>query len=181
MAKKSMSAISGRAIYLATVVAIVGVAGGAAMAAVLNATTVNEAANFYQGGNTGANGYSSPTLQVSTTPTGTSVCSSSPVSSSTSGGTLNVVVSSTSGGTTCTAGDFAEEFAVSFSSTISSQSNVFTVTTQVGAGTVQSNSVTVTLGTGTAGSFTKTVDVYVDYGSVNPPSSGVTSLDLVIQ
>ena len=154
---------------------------GLVAAAVLSSTTVNESANFYQGGNSGANGYSSPTLAVTTVPAAISTCSSGTVTDSTSAGTANVILSSTSGGTTCTTGNFAEEFTLSFSATIATQSNTVTITTQVGAGAVDTNSVTLTLGTGTSGAFTATVHVYVDYGAVNPPAGGITTLDLVVQ
>ncbi|HEV2316933.1 MAG TPA: hypothetical protein VGV89_05095 [Thermoplasmata archaeon] len=172
---------SRKTLYVATVIAMVGSTLGLVGAAVLSSTAVNESANFYQGGNNGANGYSSPALKVATTPAAISTCSTSPVTDSTSAGTATVVVSSTSGSTTCTTGDFAEEFTLSFSATITTQSNVLTATTQIGAGTVQTNSVTLTLGTGTSGTFTATVDVYVDYGAVNPPAGGITTLDLVVQ
>ena len=138
-------------------------------ASVLVPTTVTQSASFFQGGNGGANGYSTPSLVVASTPAATSA------------GTVTVILSSTSGGTVCTTGDFAEEFVVAFSATITTQTNSFTITTQVGAGTVQTNTESVDLGTGTSGAFTQTVDVFVDYGAINPPASGVTVLDLVIQ
>ena len=170
-----------RLIYLATLVALVGVTGGMALAAVLSTTTVNQGANFYQGGNNGANGYGAATLQVSSTPVAVSVCTTGTKTGATSGGTVTLVLSSTTGGTSCTTGDFAEEFAVAFSATIATQSNTFTVTTQVGAGSVETNSEQVTLGTGSSTAFTQTVNVFVDYGTVQPPTGGVTVLDLVIQ
>ncbi len=92
-----------------------------------------------------------------------------------------MILSSTTGATSCTAGNFAEEFVVAFSATITTQTNSITITTQVGAGAVQTNTESVTLGTGSSGAFTQTVDVFVDYGAINPPASGVTVLDLVIQ
>ncbi|HKV90766.1 MAG TPA: hypothetical protein VJQ43_06195 [Thermoplasmata archaeon] len=173
--------LSRRALYLAVAVAMVASTAGFVGAAVLSSTAVNEGANFYQGGNNGANGYTSPTLKVTTTPVGTSVCSGATVTDSTTAGTANVIFSSTTGSTTCTAGNFAQEFTLSFSATISTQSNVVTITTQVGAGSVETNSATLTLGTGSSGAFTATVNVYVDYGAVNPPAGGVTVLDLVVQ
>ena len=154
---------------------------GLVAAAVLSSTTVNENANFYQGGNSGANGYASPTLQVTTVPAAVSTCSTGTITDSTSAGTANIELSSTSGGTTCTTGDFAEEYTLSFSATIATQSNTVTITTQVGASAVQTNSVALTLGTGSSSAFTATVHIYVDYGAVNPPAGGITTLDLVVQ
>ncbi|MCI4328835.1 MAG: hypothetical protein L3K01_01710 [Thermoplasmata archaeon] len=170
-----------RTIYLVTTLVALGLAGGFALAAVLTTTTVNQSANAYQGGNSGANGYTTATLSVSTVPAAISVCTSGTKTGATSAGTVTLVLSSTSGGTVCTTGDFAEEYAFSFSATITTQTNTITITTQVGAGTVATNSEAVTLGTGSSGAFTQTVDVFVDYGSVSPPGGGVTVLDAVIQ
>jgi hypothetical protein len=172
---------SRKTLYVVTVIAMVGSTLGLVGAAVLSSTAVNESANFYQGGNNGANGYSGPTLKVTTSPAGTATCSSGTVTDSTSAGTATIVLASTTGGSSCTAGNFAEEFTLSFSATITTQSNTLTITTQVGAGTVATNSVTLTLGTGSSGAFTATVDVFVDYGAVNPPAGGITVLDLVVQ
>jgi hypothetical protein len=171
-----------RLVYVATIVSLLGVTGGMAIAAgILSATNVNQGASFYEGGNSGANGYGTATLQVATTPAAVTTCSTSAVTGGTSAGTVNLFLSSTSGSTTCTTGNFAEEFSVSFSATIATQTNTFTITTQVGAGAVQTNSQQVVLGTGTSGAFTQTVDVFVDYGTVQPPAAGITVLDLVIQ
>lgn len=177
-----MKQISRRTIYLGTILTLVGVTAGMAIASsVLSATTVSQGANFYQGGNNGATGYSTATLAVSTTPAATSVCTSGTLNGATSAGTVNVILSSTTGGTTCTAGNFAEEFSLSFSATISHQTNTVSITSQVGAGAVQTNSEAVQLETGTSGAFTQTVNVYIDYGAVNPPAGGITVLDLVVQ
>ncbi|MCI4357122.1 MAG: hypothetical protein L3K18_08310 [Thermoplasmata archaeon] len=170
-----------RTIYLATTVLALALAGGFALAAVLTSTTTNQSANYYQGGNTGANGYSSATLSVSTVPAAIAACTSGTKTGASSAGTVTLVLSSTTGGTVCTTGDFAEEFVFSFSATITTQTNAITVTTQVGAGSVETNSESVTLGTGSSSAFTQSVDVFVDYGAVNPPAGGVTVLDTVVQ
>lgn len=170
-----------RLIYAATAIAVLGMAGGFVMASVLTSTSVTQTANFYQGGSAGVPGYNTPTLTVSTVPSAISTCTSTTVTGSVSGGTSQAVVSSTTGGTTCTTGDFAEEFSFSYSATIATQTNSITITTQVGAGSVETNTVTVTLGTGSSGAFTQTVNVFVDYGAVNPPAGGITVLDAVVQ
>lgn len=170
-----------RMVYLGTIVAIIAMCAGYVVASVLAPTLVTQSASFYQGGNGGANGYSAATLAVTTTPAATSACTTGTITGSSSGGTVTLILSSTTGGTTCTTGDFAEEFSVSFSASITSQTNTFTITTEVSGGTVQTNSEPVTLQSVSSGLFTQTVDVYVDYGAVNPPDGGITVLDLVIQ
>ncbi len=173
--------ISRKALYLGMVVAMIASTLGFVSATVLTATPALQSANFYQGGDNGVTGYSTPTLQVTTTPSGISACSTGTVTDSTSGGTAVAYLSSSSGSSACKAGNFAEEFTLGFSATIASQTNTLTVTSEVGSGTVATNSVTVTLGTATSGPFTATVEVYVDYGAVNPPTGGITILDLVVQ
>jgi hypothetical protein len=171
-----------RLVYVGTLVALIGVTAGMAIASgILSQTNTYQSANFYEGGNLGANGYGTAGLNVSTVSVGVSTCSNAPVSGATSGGTANVYLSSTTGGTVCTAGDFAEVFNIAFSATISTQTNTVTITTQIGGGTVQTNSQQVVLGTGSSGAFTQTVNVYVDYGTVQPPATGITILDLVVQ
>ena len=169
-------------VYVATIVSLIGVTGGMAIAAgILSSTNVNQGASFYQGGNNGANGYGAASLQVTTVPAAVSTCSTGAVSGSTSGGSVDLLLSATTGSSTCTTGDFAEQFIVSFSATVATQTNTFTITTQVGSGTVQTNSQQVVLGTGVSGAFTQTVNIYIDYGAIQPPSAGITVLDLVIQ
>ena len=169
-----------RLIYAATAIALLAMAGGMVLGTVLTTTTVNQNASFYQGGNNGANGFSTPTLTVSTVPSAVTTCSSG-TTGTTNGGTVDLVLSATTGGTTCTGGDFAEEFSFAFSATITTQINSITITTQVGASPVQTNSASVSLGTGTSGAYTQTVDVFVDYGAIVPPSAGITVLNAVVQ
>ena len=171
-----------RLVYVATIVSLIGVTGGMAIAAgILSSTNVNQGASFYQGGNNGANGYGAATLQVTTMPLAVASCSTGAVTGATSGASVDVYLSATTGSSTCTGGDFAEEFVLQFSATISTQTNAVTITTQVGAGSVQTNSQQVVLGTGSSGAFTQTVNVYVDYGTIQPPAAGITILDLVVQ
>jgi hypothetical protein len=170
-----------RAIYTTTAIIAIALASGFTLAAVFSTTTVNQHANYYQGANVGANGYTSAALEVSTTPATTTVCTSGVIDGVTSAGTTVVILSSTTGGTACTAGNFAEEYVLTFSATITTQTNTLTITSQVTAGTVQTNSEQVTLGTGSSGAFTQNVDVYIDYGTVSPPAAGISVLDLVVQ
>jgi len=169
-----------RLIYAATAIAVLSMAGGMVLAAVLSSTPVNQNASFYQGGNNGANGYSTPTLTVTSTPALTTVCTSGTIVAGTNGGTSTMILSATTGSTVCTAGNFAEEFSFAFSATLAStQTNTITITTQIGAGVVQTNSEQITLGPGSP--FTQTINVYVDYGAINPPAGGITVLDAVVQ
>ncbi len=170
-----------RLIYAATAMAVLGMAGGFVMASVLTSTAVNQSASFYQGGNNGVVGYTTPTLAVATVPASIATCTSGTVTGSTSGATQTIVLSNQTGSSACATGDFAEEFVFSYSATITTQSNKLTITTQVAAGAVGTNTVTVTLGTGVSGAFTQTIDLYVDYGAVNPPAGGITVLDAVVQ
>jgi hypothetical protein len=169
-----------RLIYAATAIAVLSMAGGMVLAAVLTSTPVTQTANFYQGGSGAVPGYSTPTLTVSTTPVSTTTCTSGTIVGASNGGTSTLILSATTGNTVCTAGNFAEEFSFAFSETLSStQTNTITVTTQVNSNSVQTNSEMITLGTGSP--FTQTVDVFVDYGAINPPAGGITVLDVVVQ
>ena len=172
--------MSGRLIYAATIVAILGVTGGVTMGAFLSSTTVTQNANYYAGASASVPGYSAPTLSISSSPSST--CTSAAAGPSNSG-TTNVVLNAWNGASNCTLGDFAEEFTFSFSATISTQANTVTITTQVGSDPVQSNSATITLGPGGApASFTQTVHVFVDYpGSTQLPTGGITTLSLALQ
>ncbi|MCI4372446.1 MAG: hypothetical protein L3K02_02205 [Thermoplasmata archaeon] len=170
-----------RVIYTTTAIVAIALASGFALAAVLTSTAVNQSANYYQGGNTGANGFSGPTLSITSTPAAVAACTSGVKSGAVTAGTVTLILSSTTGSAVCTTGDFAEEFTLAFSATIVTQTNTITITTQVGAGTVQTNSEGISLGTGSSTAFTQTVEVYIDYGSVSPPAGGVTVLDMVVQ
>jgi hypothetical protein len=178
MQEKRKAKLSGRLIYAATIVAILGVTGGVTMGAFLSTSTVTQNVNYYSGTTASVPNYAAPTLSVSSSP---GACTASGTGSTTAG-TVSIVLNAWSGASNCTLSDFAEKFTFAFSGTISTQVNTVRVTTQVGTFAVQSNSATITLGTGTSGAFTQTVDVYVDYpGSANPPSQGITSLSLSLQ
>jgi hypothetical protein len=171
---------SRRTFYLAAVVAIVASTSGFALASVLSVPTqVNQGANFYDGGNVGVSGYSSATLDIASTPNGTVACSHGPIANTSTMVTL--VLSSTEGGT-CAAGDWAEMFTLPFLSTdIITQTNTFTIYSQVGGSPVQTNFVNLTVGPGVQSShFSATVYVYVDYGGPTPPTTGITLLDLIV-
>ncbi len=175
--------VSGRLIYVATLVAIVGVSGGVAMgSAILSPTAVAQTAGMYAGTNSAPNGYSTPTLSIANIPTGVTSCTTTPITEATSGKTVTMYLSDVTGGTACTAGDFAEMFNVSYSFSITSaQTDKFTITTSYGTTiTTGFNSLSVTTGA-TGSPWTQNVDVYVDYGSPSMPAGGIDTLTLVIQ
>src|SRR5579871_2574649 len=117
-----------RLVYLGTIVAIIAMSGGYVAATVLVPTTVTQSASFFQGGNGGASGYTTPSLEVSGGPGATPACPGG-APGGTAAGTVTLMLSSPSGGTVCTTADFAEEFVVSFSATTATQTNSFTITT----------------------------------------------------
>lgn len=182
MSRKQNGRVSGRLIYLATLVAIVGVTGGVAMGVtILAPTTVNQTAGMYEGANQAPTGYNTtPTLSIANIPASVSACTVGPVTETTTAATIDVYFSDSTAGTTCTTGDFAELFTVSYSATpATAQTDQFTITTSYGTGpTVGYNSLNITTGTG---AWTQTINVYVDYGSPNMPAGGIDTLTLVIQ
>jgi hypothetical protein len=170
---------SRRTFYLAAAVAIVASTSGFALASVLSPPIqTNQGASYYQGGNIGANGYSTANLTISATPVGVTQCSAGPVTDP-SLGSVNLILSSTEGGS-CAAGNYAELFTLPFSATISQQTNNFTIYSQVTGDPVQSNSVLLTVGPGgVPHPFLTEVNVYIDYGSAIPPP-GISVLDLIV-
>jgi hypothetical protein len=171
-----------RAIYATTALFAIALASGFALAAVFTSTTVTQHANFYQGAGGNANGYSNPELLVSTTPASVLTCTAPPVTAATSGATTKITLSFMTGSSACATGNFAEEFNLSFSATISKQYNNLTITSQVGGGTVQTNTAEIILGAGGVPAlFTQTIEVYIDYGAIAPPPTGIDVLDLVVQ
>ncbi|MCI4365104.1 MAG: hypothetical protein L3K10_03460 [Thermoplasmata archaeon] len=151
-------------------------------ASVLAPTHVNQATNQYAAGSDGINGYSAATISVTTVPVGVTTCTSGTKTISTIGGSTNLVFSSATGGTSCTAGDYAEEFSIGYSVLlVTTQTNTFGVTTKVGGGLLGTNSEIVVVGTGLPLPFSATVHIFIDYGSTLPPAGGVSVLDLVIQ
>ncbi len=183
MSKERQGKMTGRMIYVATIVAMLSVTGGMAMAAsgLLQVTPITQHASFYQGQSTAPAGYAAaPSLQVSTSPSST--CSGTSITMGATGSAQDILVSSTGGAGSCASGNFAEEFIVHFSEnmTATSQTNTFQVTTQVGSGSPVTDTFTVATGTVTGNPFTQTLNIFIDYGAINAPSAGITILNLVI-
>jgi hypothetical protein len=167
----------------AAIVAL-GILGSSASsyAVVLTLVPVHQSNGQFEAGDSGVNGYSAATIAVTTVPTGVSACTTGTETIPLTGGSTNLVLSSTTGGTSCTAGDFSEEFTVPFAANIETQTNTFTVLTSVGGGSTGINQETVTLGLiGLPLPMTATVHIYVDYGSSSRPAGGVEVLDLVLR
>ncbi len=178
--------LTGKIVYIATIAALLGVSAGSVMGTLLTTTTISQTANFYEGGNNGVANWPAPTLTLANTPT-IVACSAGTqtVTASASGTpTVDVVLSASGSSGTCASGDFAELFAFDFvvSATSVNQQDTVSITTQIGSGAVTTNSISVTLITGgSGGPFDAILDLYVDYGSLSPPSAGITVLDLVVQ
>ena len=173
---------------VAAVVAMVASTGGFALASVLTVTTIQHNSQYYGVANAGAvNGYGTPpTLDWTKIPySGCQLKNSTQTPAS-----VYVVLSNTTGGV-CTQGDFAAEFSFAFSSVtpIITQTNTFTVISQIGSGSYEINTVQVTLGANLSGplSFSATVDIFVDFGVAGlpagsaPAAQGVSSLNILVQ
>ena len=171
---------SRRTFYLAAVVAIVASTSGFALASVLSApTTITQNSAFYSTHNHAPANWGTPMVQVSQSEFDN--CNGSIVTEAVSGSQMYVEMSADPGVTSCATNDFAEEFSVNFNGPVSTQANNFTVYSQVTNGTVQVNYVTVVVGAGgPVTPFITTLNLFVDYGSVAPPPSGIALLELVI-
>jgi hypothetical protein len=171
-----------RALFGAVLVILVLVGSAAASQAdVLTTVPVRQSSLEYQAGSGGANGYGAATIALSTVPGGVMACTSGTTTIPSTPGSATLVFSSVSGGTNCTAGDFSEQFTISFSATISLQTNTFAVTTATGGGVPGVNQEDVQVGTSGAPAPTvATVEIYIDYGSTVPPATGIALLDLAI-
>jgi hypothetical protein len=147
----------------------------------LTVTPVSDPIHEFEAGSDGANGFGAATIAVTTIPGGVTTCTSGTQSIPLTQGSATLVFSSATGGTTCTAGDFSEEFTLSFSATISTQTDAFNVTTASGGGAPGFNQEAVMLGAaGPPLPMLATVYIYIDYGSVSAPTGGIELLDLAI-
>jgi hypothetical protein len=169
-----------RVLYLATAVAMMGLTGGFVLAAGLTSTSVSQNAALYSVSTSAVAGFpNTPTITVTATPASVSACTSSSVAL-TSGGSSNLYLPASSG-VTCTTTDFAEEFTLSSSATAAAGSYSFVIYTAYNTGSAVSGSATGTITIASALTSAGTVNVFVDYGSVAPPSGGIQSLSLVVQ
>ena len=166
-----------RVLYIATAVAMMGISGGFVLAATLTSTSVTQTAALYSVSSSAAAAFpTSPAASVSFTPASVAACTSSSVSLA-SGGTANVYLGASSG-VTCTTNDFAELLTVTSSATAASGTYTFTVYNSYGAGPTN-GAATGTITIASTLSSAGTVNIYVDYGAVAPPTS-ITSLSLVV-
>lgn len=176
---KNVSGMTKRKVlYLATAVAMIGMTSGFVLAAGLTANTVSQNASLYNVSTTAVAAFpTTPTITVTSVPSGVSACSSSSVAL-TNGGTVNLYLAASTG-ITCTAGDFSEEFTTTSSATAAAGSYSFTIYDSYGAGPTSGSSSGV-VSIATTLTSAGTVNVYVDFGSSTPPA-GVGALSLVIQ
>lgn len=177
---------SRRAVFLAAAVAIIASTSGFALASFLSPpTTVNQTASFYNGADVQVAGFSTPVLAIAQTPNGVAGCSpeqdtNSAVMDVTTGGVATLVLSAYDGGSNCTTGNFAVEFSFDyFLDPTTTHDLNFTIYSQVPGGQpFETNYGHMMLGPATSGSFGATVQVFVDYGQVNPIN--VENLELSI-
>ena len=165
-----------RVLYFATAVAMLGITGGFVLAATLTSTNVTQTAALYSVTSSASAAFpTSPTAAVSFTPASVSVCTST-AQALTSGGSANLYLPA-SASVTCTTGDFAEEFTLTSSATAAAGTYTMTIYTSYGAGPTNgaaSGQISIASALASSG----TVNVFVDYGSVTPPTS-IASLSLV--
>ena len=186
-----------RTIYIASVVSILALVGGFALAAMFTTTTISQNQN-------GFNTQMGATKWAATTPTlgvGTSAgtCSATTANTASAPATLTAIAAPATGSVsstayygvtnTCVATDFAE--VITFSLTIASGTAagtystdtfiVYTTWTQTStaATAVVAGTVSVTLAAATSAAVTVTFNVVVDYGSNSPPAS-LTNLGVVV-
>jgi hypothetical protein len=168
-----------RILFIATVVAMIGMTGGFALAAGLTSTTVSQSAGLYSVSTSAVAAFpTTPSVTVTAIPASVAACTSGTQTLANSV-TVNMYLPASTG-ITCTTGDFAEEF--SFTSLITAAAGVYAFTqyTTYGPGPTSGSamgSVTVAATMSIVG----IVNVYVDYGTASPPANGITALSLVVQ
>jgi hypothetical protein len=168
-----------RVLYLATAVAVLGMTGGFVLAAGLTSTTVTQTAALYSVNTAGVAAFpTTPTVVVTAVPAAVAACSTT---SQTLANSVTVdMYLPASTGIVCTTNDFAEEFSFSSSATAAAGTYTFTVYTTYGAGPT-SGSATGSVTVAAVMSIVGVVNVYVDYGTAQPPVNGIASLSLVVQ
>lgn len=168
-----------RTLYVATVVAILGLTGGFALAAGLTSTTVTQSAGLYSVSTSAVAAFpTAPTITVTATPASVSSCTPGAQTLANSV-TVNLYLPA-SAGVTCTTGDFAEEFSFTSLATAAAGTYSFTQYTSYGAGPTSGSAVgSVTVAA--VMSIPGAVNIFVDYGTAAPPTNGIASLSLVVQ
>jgi hypothetical protein len=180
------SAGNPRIVSLVLVLAVLSVVAGYTVGSVLPNASVTQTANVDTGGEVQVVHYPVPTLEASTNPVGACTTGALTLTLTTTGPTpvQNMVLSSTGG--TCAAGNYAEVYNFSITvvgtGTALAQTNTMTISSQVtGAATATTAQENAKLAAAApAGTYTGYFDVYIDYGSVSPPSAGIAVLDIVV-
>jgi|SRR5580692_9120320 hypothetical protein len=169
-----------RVLYVATAVAMMGLTGGFVLAAGLTSTPVTQNAALYSVSTSAVAAFpTAPTITVTATTVSVSTCTASAVAL-TSGGSADLYLPA-SGSVTCTGNDFAEEFTITSAATAAAGSYAFVIYTSYNTGSSVTGSAAGTITIASTLSSAGTVNVFVDYGSVVPPSGGIQSLSLVVQ
>lgn len=185
-----------RTVYAATAVAVLTLVAGFAIASItaFNLTTSSQGSGSVVTKGTQYTCVPAPancvtsTLMVGSTTAATCGASNTPPQITGTSPTVNIVLTVASSGTTCTGGDFAEEF--SFTSTVGTAScftttttcsDTFLVSTVVGgtASNAELGTAGFTESTSTpSGTITVNVQLYVDYQATADP--GITSVSIVV-
>ncbi len=164
-----------RTVYVATVVAMLAMVGGFALAGSFTQTTANQTASGYEVSYAGVTGLAqgATPLQIASA---SSCTSGTTVTTGTTPGTVSIVLAGQAG--TCATSDFMEEF--SFVYTSQSTSPV-TLTFSSYSTTTATTASTANLAiTNTASTDTADISVYVDYPGGGAPAGGISMLDLVV-
>jgi hypothetical protein len=166
-------------IIVAAIFAVLGIAGGYALAVGLTSTTVTQTANLYSVGTTAVAAFpSSPIVTATAVPASVAVCTSG-VQTLANSVVVNIYLPA-SAGITCTTGDFTEEFVFTSLATAAAGTYTFTEYTSYGAGPTTGSAIgTVTVAA--VMSIVGVVNVFVDYGAAAPPTNGISSLSLIVQ
>jgi hypothetical protein len=171
-----------RALYAATLIAMVGATAGFVLAGVLApATPVSQTSSSYTV-NTGAGGGfpNAPTVGAGALPGSASPCASSATLAS--GGSVVLTLPASAGIAACNPGDYVEVFTLTTSA--SAPVGVYNVTVfdnyvTTGPGGIAGTATGQITITGSALTSAGTVTLYVDFGPT-PPQGGIGTLDLIV-
>jgi hypothetical protein len=167
-----------RVLYIATAVAMLGLTGGFALAAGLTSTTVNQSAALYSVSTSAVAAFpTTPTVTVTAIPASVAACTSSSQTLANSV-TVNLYLQASTG-IVCTTGDFAEEF--SFTSLATAAAGTYSFTQYSTYASAVSGSSVASVTVAATMSISGNVNVFVDYGTMAPPTGGIASLSLVVQ
>jgi hypothetical protein len=150
-------------------------------AAIVTPVPISSQIDSYQDGNGGTPNFGTPSFSQVTT--SASVCTSGvlTIPLSAVGGTSTATIEAT-GSSTCTVGDYGEEFSLPFGTASLSlnQSANLTVVSLVGGQIVSTYLNILLTSPSTGGPFTGALTLIVDYSTVTVPTGGIPEIDLVV-